>query len=142
LPFENVQTRHTLREKIKKLQDVERVVQSQVLLLKSQIYPEQVVRNQRTVNSVVLSLQKHLYTHADTVASISKELEDLKNDDSKVVATITETEKVDSIADLCLAAVEKQPVSRISTLVTTMHAKKNLAGLLNTKMNNSRYVSL
>jgi hypothetical protein len=142
LPFENVQTRHTLREKIKKLQDVERVVQSQVLLLKSQIYPEQVVRNQRTVNSVVLSLQKHLYTHADTVASISKELEDLKDDDSKVVATITETEKIDSIADLCLAAVEKQPVSRISTLVTTMHAKKNLAGLLNTKMNNSRYVSL
>lgn len=140
LPYENVQTRRKLRANIKRLQDIDRTVQSEILLLKSQIYPEAVVRDERTINSVISSLQKHLYSHAETISDIVKGFETLK-DQEETKKGLLEGSGGNLSPILSISDIKKQPVSRITSMVTNLNSKKSLSTILRGKINNSRYVS-
>lgn len=140
LPYENVQTRRKLRANIKRLQDIDRTVQSEILLLKSQIYPEAVVRDERTINSVISSLQKHLYSHAETISDIVKGFETLK-DQEETKKGLLEGSGGNSSPILSISDIKKQPVSRITSMVTNLNSKKSLSTILRGKINNSRYIS-
>lgn len=140
LSFENVKTRRNLRERVKTVQEVDRTVQSELLILKSQVYPEQVVKDDRSIKSVVSSLQNNLYGHADTISSLSDEIKELKQADDRPKKITFEEGEVKDLT--ILSSITKEPTTRISGMLTRICAQDSLAEILKNKANNNRYVSL
>ena len=139
LSFENIKTRRNLREKVKVLQDIDRTVQSEVLILKSQIYPEQIVKHDRSINSIISSLQSNLYSHADTITSLSDRMKELKviEEEPKRISFKEEEVRNGRISD-----ITNEPTIRISGMFTRISAQRSLADILKKKANNNRYFSL
>lgn len=137
LPFENVLTRRCLRKKIQYMQENEKLLQSEVLLLKSQIYPENIVKDQISMNLVLSTLQKNLYSHADEISTLSESVKSLEH--SKEKAKLL-TEVPHSIKpNVSLVSMKKEPTVRISSMLTKMKARKSLSSILKNKTNASRY---
>ena len=139
LTFENIKTRRNLREKVKVLQDIDRTVQSEVLILKSQIYPEQIVKDDRLINSIISSLQSNLYSHADTITSLFDGMKELKEVEEGPKAISFKEEEIRNIS---LSEITKEPTTRMSNMLTRISAQKSLAHILKNKANNNRYISL
>ncbi|GAV29710.1 hypothetical protein PMKS-003212 [Pichia membranifaciens] len=139
LSFENVKTRRNLREKVKVLQDIDRTVQSEVLILKSQIYPEQIVKHDRSINSVISSLQSNLYSHADTITSLSDRMKELKAVEEEPKRLSFEDEEVGNVG---ISDITNEPITKISVMFTRISAQRSLADILKKKANTNRYISL
>ncbi|KAG0675077.1 vacuolar membrane-associated protein iml1, partial [Pichia californica] len=135
LSFDNVKTRRALREKVQKLQDIDRTVQSEVLILKSQLYPEEVVKDDRAMNSVISSLQRNLYGHAEIISGLSNTMEKIKEAEQKPNKITSGTIEDDLENTISIPDVAKIPGGRLAHLAVRATAHKSLADVLRNKKN-------
>lgn len=90
------------------------------------------------MNSVLASLQKELYTHAETLNTLSQGLNSVEEGKTECIKSAGSS----GISCAGLSDLHKIPASRISDLILKKNAKRSLANILKDKINNSRYVSL